>query len=168
MSIGTSRISSQASLIARGLLSAAAMFAVVAGCSRDNVAHAASSSDPVANVQDDNGAFEVKTETKGECKVGAECVVVIHVNAKGEYHVNKDYPFKFTAAAQGVEFHGSGGNVFTAGDFAREEKHGAMTIKFKPSAKGKVTISGPYKICICTDKICQPTTTNVSFDVDVK
>ena len=152
-----------------GLLSAAAILAVVTGCSRDNVAHAATSQEPVvAQVQEEPSAYEVKTELKGECKAGAECVAVITVSAKGEYHVNKDYPFKFTATAPGVEFHGASGNVFTAGDFERKEKSGVMTIKFKPSAKGKVTITGPYKICICTEKICQPTTHSISFDVDVK
>ena len=83
--------------------------------------------------------------------------------------MNESYPFKFTAAAAGVEFHGASGNVYTGGDFARVSKtKGVMTLKFKPAAKGDVAIAGVYKICICTDKICQPTTTNVTVNVNVK
>jgi len=43
-----------------------------------------------------------------------------------------------------------------------------MTLKFVPKDKGSITIAGPYKICICTEKICQPSTTNITFNVVVK
>ena len=110
----------------------------------------------------------MKTEVVGECKAGAECVARITVTSKGEFHVNDTYPFKFTAAAPNVEFHGSAGNVYTGGDFAREKTKGTMTIKFKPAAKGAVTITGKYKICICSDKICSPEVIDISIPVVVK
>ena len=74
----------------------------------------------------------------------------------------------YAAAAPNVEFHGSGGNVYAGGDFAREKTRGTMTIKFKPSAKGPITITGKYKICICSDKICSPQTVDISIPVNVK
>jgi hypothetical protein len=113
--------------------------------------------------------FQVKTEVLGDCKAGAECTAKITINVtEGEYHVNDQYPFKFTASAEGVEFHGSGGNVFQGGDFIREKKSATMTVKFKPSAKGNLTIAGKYKICVCTEKTCQPQTIDVSIPVTVK
>jgi hypothetical protein len=113
--------------------------------------------------------YTITTATVGECKAGAECTATITIEATGDYHVNESYPFKFTAAAPGVEFHGASGNVYVGGDFARVSKtKGVMTLKFKPAAAGDVAISGVYKICICTDKICQPTTTNVTVNVKVK
>ncbi len=88
---------------------------------------------------------------------------------KGEFHVNESYPFKLTLAAPGVEFHGSSGATFTGGDFARTGKTvGVMTIKFKPSAKGDITLAGKYKVCFCTDKECAPSTIDVSIPVTVK
>ena len=41
-------------------------------------------------------------------------------------------------------------------------------LKFKPSAPGNLAITGTYKICICNDKICQPSTTPVTINVNVK
>jgi hypothetical protein len=117
----------------------------------------------------DGQPFDVKTEVIGECKAGSECVAKITVSAKGEFHVNESYPFKFTAAADKVEFHGSGGNVFAAGDFERQGKTvGVMTVKFKPAEKGPGTITGKYKICICSDKICSPQVIDVSIAFNAK
>jgi hypothetical protein len=179
MNLGSLRIS-----LLGGALGAATILAVATGCSRDNVAQAATTQEPAAQtqavaasqgqtpdqVQDDAQAYTIDTATVGECKAGAECTATITITAKGDYHVNDTYPFKFTAAnAGGVELHGSGGNVFTGGDFARQGKTvGVMTVKFKPAAKGNVSITGTYKICICTDKICQPTSTPVTINVNVK
>ena len=83
--------------------------------------------------------------------------------------MNDSYPFKLTLAAPGVEFHGSSGATFVGGDFERRGKTvGVMTIKFKPSAKGPLTLTGKYKVCFCTDKECAPATIDVSIPVDVK
>src|SRR5207244_8567544 len=98
------------------------------------------------------------TEVVGDCKAGSECTAKITINVTdAEFHVNDQYPFKFTATPpDGVELHGSSGNVFQNGDFVREKKSATMTVKFKPSAKGNVTIAGKYKICVCSGKKWQP------------
>ena len=168
-------------LLVASTLGAASILAIATGCSRDNVAHAATTTAAQETpsvettggpIQEDSSAYAITTATVGDCKAGADCTATITITAKGEYHVNETYPFKFTAAAAppaAVEFHGASGNVFTGADFARQGKTaGVMTVKFKPAAKGKVAITGTYKICICTDKICQPSTTQVTIDVDVK
>jgi hypothetical protein len=152
--------------ISKLFLATALLLAVGAACPK--VSAASSHAQGVAQLEDAQ-PYDVKTEVVGDCKVGAECVAKITVSAKGEFHVNESYPFKFTAAAPNAEFHGTGGNVFTAADFERQGKTvGVMTVKFKPSAKGPLTIAGKYKICICSDKICSPQTIDVSIAVDVK
>lgn len=165
-----SRASLKSTILA-GVAGAVTVLAIATGCSRDNVAQAAPPADQApAQVQDDAQPFAIETATVGECKAGSECTATIKITAKGDYHVNDTYPFRFTAGANpGVEFHGSGGNVFSGGDFARQGKTvGVMTLKFKPKDKGNLAITGAYKVCICTDKICQPTTTNVTVNVVVK
>ena len=178
LSARTMSLGSMKGLLVASTLGAASILAIATGCSRDNVAHAATTTATPESpsvettsgpIQEDSSAYAITTATVGDCKAGADCTATITITAKGEYHVNETYPFKFTAAAPGVEFHGASGNVFTGADFARQGKTaGVMTVKFKPAAKGKVTITGTYKICICTDKICQPSTTPVTIDVDVK
>jgi hypothetical protein len=118
---------------------------------------------------EEGGNYDLRPEVVGECKVGQECIVKLTATTKGEFHVNDSYPFKLTLAAPGVEFHGSGGATFTGGDFERQGKTvGIMTIKFKPTAKGPMTLAGKYKVCFCTDKECAPSTIDVSIPVTVK
>ena len=108
--------------------------------------------------------FNVSTAVVGDCKAGSECTAKITINVTAdEYHVNDQYPFKFTATPPaGVELHGAKGATFQDGDFLREHKTATMTVKFKPSAKGSFAIAGKYKICVCSDKTCEPKTIDVS------
>jgi hypothetical protein len=116
-----------------------------------------------------SGNYDLAPEQVGDCHVGAECVVKLTATTKGEFHVNESYPFKLTLTGAGVEFHGTGGATFTGADFERRGKTiGVMTIKFKPSAKGSMTLTGKYKVCFCTEKECAPSTIDVSIPVTVK
>ena len=94
------------------------------------------------------------------CKAGAECTMTIKLAIDGDFHVNKEYPYRFVANdAPGVEFLGkTEKNKFTkdAGDFvASGEKAGTMTVRFKPAAAGKTTVNGIYKLSLCSADQCQ-------------
>jgi hypothetical protein len=113
----------------------------------------------------------------GSCAAGAECTVTLKLTAFGDgFHVNKDFNHKFTADGGGVTFLGkddSGANVFSkkAGDVSLggDGKSSSLTIRFKPTAKGKVTISGSYRLAVCTDSACSPTTQAVpAVTINVK
>jgi len=111
------------------------------------------------------------------CSANADCKIDLKLEAKGDFHVNKEYPYKFKAtAANGVTFLGkdaAGADTFskTAGDFTLDsgnEKLGTMTIKFKPASKGAVTIAGVFKLSVCSAQNCQLETANVSIPVTVR
>lgn len=95
------------------------------------------------------------------CKVGAECTMTIKLAIDGDFHINKEYPYRFTANdAPGVDFLGKADDKkkFTkdAGDFVADgEKAGTMTVRFKPSAAGKAKIAGVYKLSLCSADQCQ-------------
>jgi hypothetical protein len=146
---------------------AAALFAAAAAIA-PRTTFAAAPPSPVLQIEDGSN-YDLKPEVVGDCKAGEECTVKLTATTKGDFHVNDSYPFKLTLAAAGVEFHGSGGATFAGGDFARQGKTvGVMTIKFKPSAKGALTLAGKYKVCFCTDKECAPSVIDVSIPVTVK
>src|SRR5215831_14015817 len=93
----------------------------------------------------------VVNATAAACTSGADCSIALKLEAKGDFHVNKEYPYKFKAtAANGVTYlgkDGAGPDTFskTAGDFVLDsanEKVGTMTLKFKSANKGAVTIAG--------------------------
>jgi len=115
--------------------------------------------------------------TVAACSANADCKIDLRLEAKGDFHVNKEYPYKFKAtAANGVTFLGkdaAGADTFskTAGDFTLDsgnEKLGTMTIKFKPANKGAVTIAGVFKLSVCSAQNCQLETANVSIPVTVR
>src|ERR1700729_1083515 len=121
-------------------LGAATLFAAAVVSPRTSFAAPAES--PVTQLEQ-SGNYDLVPEVVGECKAGAECVVKLTATTKGEFHVNDSYPFKLTLAAAGVEFHGSSGATFTGADFERQGKTvGVMRIKFKPAAKGAITLAG--------------------------
>jgi hypothetical protein len=115
--------------------------------------------------------------TVAACTANADCKIDLRLEAKGDFHVNKEYPYKFKAtAANGVTYlgkDGAGADTFSksAGDFALDsgnEKVGTMTVKFKSANKGAVTIAGVFKLSVCSAQNCQLETANVSIPVTVR
>ena len=155
---------------------AVAVVAAAAGCSKDSEAattHASPGATAAATAPSPAAApaaghlegknFRLDLVPLGECKAGGDvCVVSLRLEATGDYHVNKEYPYKFKAIeAANVDFQGTdagGRNVFSkaAGDFSVDgEKVATMKIKFKATAKGPLTISGSYKMSVCSAQNCQ-------------
>ena len=111
------------------------------------------------------------------CSANADCKIDLKLEAKGDFHVNKEYPYKFKAsAANGVTYlgkDGAGPETFSksAGDFTLDssnEKVGTMTVKFKSANRGAVTIAGVFKLSVCSAQNCQLETANVSVPVTVR
>ncbi|WP_394838221.1 hypothetical protein LVJ94_15045 [Pendulispora rubella] len=165
-------------------MGAVAVLAIATGCSKDSEAAPAQANKttekaPVEQVAAGNHIegknFKLDATPEGDCKAGATCVVVLRLEAAGGYHVNKEYPYKFKAADfAGIEFQGTdaaGKNVFSknAGDFKIDgEKIATLRVKFKPTAKGNVTVSGNYKMSVCSEKDCQIEAQEISASVAVK
>lgn len=106
------------------------------------------------------------------CKAGADCALTIKLTAAAEYHVNKQYPYKFTASpAPNITFLGKReGSTFTkdTGDFVEEgEKNATMTVRFKPAAAGQAKVEGTYKMSVCSDDQCQIEIQPISMNIPV-
>jgi hypothetical protein len=123
----------------------------------------------------DGNHFTLDAAPAADCAAGANCAVTIKLVAQAEYHVNQQYPYKFTASqAPGVTFLGSDSanpNVFTKtnGDFTiGDEKTATMVVKFKAAQKGPVSISGTFKLSVCSVQNCQLEQQDVAVNVTVK
>jgi hypothetical protein len=132
-----------------------------------------SGAEPEIGVND--GSFVVAAQPPASCATGAVCTVPVKLEAQGEFHINDEYPYKLIANAKsGAELQGSdpaGKNIFSkaAGDFAKtSEKVAIMNVKLKPTAKGRVDVSGTYKLSVCAESKCKIETAPVSFAVDVQ
>jgi hypothetical protein len=108
--------------------------------------------------------WNVDFSAPGSCTAGTDCNATLRVEALGDYHVNAEYSFRFVpAAVGGVTFAGG-----APGDFARQgAKVGTLSLRFQSASAGPVTIAGTFKICVCTDAVCQPETVSVSLTVPI-
>jgi hypothetical protein len=95
------------------------------------------------------------------CAVGSVCSVDLELVAKGDFHVNEQYPYRFSAdEGPGVRFEGTdaaGRNVFSkpAGDWQKTDaKRGVMKVRFTPLERGSKTIAGTFKLSVCSAESC--------------
>jgi hypothetical protein len=166
-----------------GLVAAGAftVLVIATGCSKDSSAAPRENVSPAtANVATVGAGSHVdgknfKLDVTAEpCKAKAECKLSVLLEATGDFHINKEYPYKLKAEGQGVVFKGTdaaGPNVFSkgAGDFKiDEEKKATMTVKYVADKPGNVTINGTYKMSVCSKDSCQLETQELSMSVVVK
>lgn len=108
------------------------------------------------------------------CSVGTLCSATLQLVAKGDFHINDDYPFRFNAdETPGVRFEGTQAapNVFSkpAGDWQKTSaKNGEMKIRFTPLEGGSKTIAGTFKLSVCSSGACLLEQPRVSASVAVK
>jgi hypothetical protein len=106
-------------------------------------------------------SYFIDTALQDGCTAAAKCQVAIKLVATGGFHINDQYPYRFKAADDPtVEFLGTdpaGKNVFSkpAGDWAQgDAKSGVMTVHLTPTTKGSSTISGVFKLSVCSAEKC--------------
>jgi hypothetical protein len=124
------------------------------------VAYAASSKADVAEY-----TAEIKAPAD-KCKAGSECTVSVEVTAKGEYHINKDYPQKVkTAKTDGVTYTKE---TLTKDDGKLEEKKISFPLKFTAAKAGKTTLNVSLRLAVCAESNCITASPDLSLDVDVQ
>jgi hypothetical protein len=162
-----------------GAVAVVATASVFVACSRESAAAtkggASHSSTPVAaGSHADGDHFSVDAAQAGACSPGAECSVAIKVTVRDDFHVNQEYPHKFTAQdAAGVEFLGKDPakkNVFSKaqGDFTSSDpKSAVLTVRFKSQA-GSPTIAGTLKLGVCSEQNCLLPSVDLAVPVTVR
>jgi hypothetical protein len=135
------------------------LIALVAACSRDQPANpAAAARAPLAS----KAFYRIDPGAQAPCASGTPCEARLVLTALGDYHVNKDYPFKFVGdPAPAMPLDG-------AGTFALDDaKHGTLTIKFRAAAPGTVKLAGTFKLSVCSDDTCEIETPKLELAVPV-
>jgi hypothetical protein len=146
--------------MARELIAAALAVAcgVAVGCGKGQGGAAPPAGTPLAS----KPFYRVDAAALAPCASGATCRAGLVLTALGDYHVNKDYPFKFVgepAPALPVE----GDGAFALGD----AKHGTMTVTFVPAAAGAARLVGTFKLSVCSDDTCEIETPKIELAVPV-
>jgi hypothetical protein len=126
----------------------------ISGCSKSS--EAAPSKDrpaPASPAQAAKVATDVYTaeiKKTGDYKKDTEGTVEVTVTVlSGEFHINDQYPHKFTPKdADGVTFKGP------AMKDRADQKTLVIKVPFTPTKTGPVTVGGKLAISVCSDKNC--------------
>jgi hypothetical protein len=136
------------------------LIAVVAasGCARCSRSESAAAGAPLAS----KPFYRLDAGPRTPCASGSVCEARLVLTALGDYHVNKEYPFKFIGdPAPAVPVDGNG--TFGLDD----AKHGTLTIKFRPPAAGTAKLAGQFKLSVCSDDTCEIETPKLELTVPV-
>jgi len=98
--------------------------------------------------------YKVTIEAPGPYKKGVEGKVNVVLTTKGDYHINKQYPYKFTCQdppAEGVSYPKP---VVRREDGTFEERKAVLAVPFVANRAGEVKVGGVFSLSVCTDANC--------------
>lgn len=100
-------------------------------------------------------------------KKGQRAVARIKITPGLGYHINKEYPTKLSLhAPAGVTIDKP---QLAAKDAAKwEEKGGEFDVSYTAAHAGKQRVTGELKFAVCSASSCNPQSSTVSFEIDVK
>ena len=115
----------------------------------------------------DGPAFRVDVG-HASCSQGQACTSRLTLTAMAGYHLNKEYPYRFTVESKGeCEFSTT---TFGKENFqAQSETVGTMTMTCTaPKKAGTFPFTGTFKFSVCTDDKCLIESTGASVNVQGK
>jgi hypothetical protein len=142
--------------MARELLALAAALAL-GGCGGSKKSEPVPAGKPLAG----KAFYRVDPGPATPCATGSTCEVRLVLTALGDYHVNKEYPFKFVGDPAAAAVDGEGSFAFDG------EKRGTMTVKFRPAAAGNAKVVGNFKLSVCSDDTCEIESPKLELSVPV-
>lgn len=134
---------------------------LVTGCKKDEsppeVATSAPSSAPdtsagPAQAAYHESAFDVVIRPMPPFAAGKPGVVEVELAAKGDYHMNDTYPYRFkTHAAEGVAY---GAATYSKDAMKLEATKGTMRLEVTPASPGEKSVSGLFLFSVCSAERC--------------
>jgi len=129
---------------------------VAAGCRREEPPPAKVAEEPSARPAPvselHEATFDLRMKPVGALTAGQPASIEITVDAKGGYHPNEKYPYKFKPAeAQGVRY---ASPAFSAEAVKLEPQRATLTVSFTPEGKGDRTIAGLFAFSLCSADQC--------------
>jgi hypothetical protein len=102
----------------------------------------------------DNANYSAKIASAGPCKKDQTCSAEIVVVAKGEYHINDKYPYRFKledSPPAGLKYPKP---VIGKEDGTMEEHKVTLKVPFIPSSAGDKKVAGTLSLSVCSAANC--------------
>ena len=109
---------------------------------------------PQAGSSVDNPNFSVRLGFEGTCKKGETCTALVTVDAKGGYHINDKYPYRFKLtdpAPAGVKYPKP---VVGREDGTFTETKAVLRVPFVAENAGEAKVGGTLSFSVCSDEKC--------------
>lgn len=112
------------------------------------------------------GSFNTWMQSSGRYTAGQPGNVQVVLVAKGEFHCNDKYPYKFKLGAPsgGVSYPQP---IVRAEGMRVAPERSIMTVPFVPSAPGDARVSGTFSFSVCSATSCQIETRELALTVKV-
>jgi hypothetical protein len=159
--------------VAAAAASAVLLLGALSSCRRDEAPPApVLSAEPAIEVaaapaaEFHEGPFDLVIRPVGDVVAGKPATAEILLSAKGEYHCNDKYPYKWKAAdSPGVKYPSA-----TVGKdaVALEEKRAVMKVDFVPEGPGEKTVKGQFSFSVCSAERCLIEKRDLSLAVAAK
>lgn len=137
-----------------GLSTAVLLASAAAGCNRSEAATTRdkpAANAPAAGAKVDTDDYSVELKPSGSYTKDKEGVIEVIIEAKGDKHINEQYPFKFTPKeSDDVAYKGPTGK--DGGSF--DAKKAVLRVPFTPKKSGSVKVAGKVSLSVCSDKNC--------------
>lgn len=112
--------------------------------------------------------YVVEIAASGGYKAGAEGSVKVTLVAKGNYHINAQYPYKFKTAAPPPDGISYPKPVLNRPDGTFEATRASFQVPFVAAKTGKATVGGIFHLSVCSEANCIMDKVPLDITVDVK
>ena len=137
-----------------GKVSEAAPSAQNAPASPNAAANAAVQPAAVGAPSYENANYSAKIASAGPCKKDQTCSAEIVVQAKGEYHINDKYPYRFKLEdppPAGLKYPKP---VIGKEDGTMDEHKVTLKVPFVPASAGDKKVAGTLSLSVCSAANC--------------
>jgi hypothetical protein len=117
-------------------------------------ANAASQPAAVAAPSFENANYSAKIVSIGPCKKDQTCSAELVVQAKGEYHINEKYPYRFKLEdppPTGLKYPKP---VIGKEDGTMDEHKVTLKVPFVPASAGDKKVAGTLSLSVCSAANC--------------
>ena len=125
-----------------------------APASPNAVANGAAEPATVGAASFDNANYSAKIASAGPCKKDQTCSAEIVVQAKGEYHINDKYPYRFKLEdppPAGLKYPKP---VIGKEDGTMDEHKVTLKVPFVPASAGDKKVAGTLSLSVCSAANC--------------
>jgi hypothetical protein len=116
----------------------------------------------------DNANYRAEMKAAGPCKKDSTCTAEVLVEAKGEYHINDKYPYRFKVEdppPQGIKYPKP---VVGKEDGTMDEHNVVLKVPFVSETSGAKKVAGTLSLSVCSAANClmdkQPLEVTVKVD----